>query len=175
MQGSGKIIPLEGDVTSKESLLEAAEEVRKAHGYINVLLPNAGINGPGLGSLPANPSLEDISAHLLSWTQEDFNDTFAVNTTGLFFTIAAFLQLLDEGNKRSTLKQKSQIIATSSIGAFNRRPLVGFAYGGSKAAVVHISKQLSTYLGPYGIRSNIIAPGCEFASVPAMLELRFNN
>lgn len=149
--------------------MAAAEQIRQAHGYINVLLPNAGINGPNFGSLPSNPSLADISTKLLSWTTADFNNTFSVNTSGMFFTVAAFLELLDEGNKRSNLKQKSQIIATSSIGAFNRKPLVGFAYGGSKAAVVHISKQLSTYLGPYGIRSNVLAPGCKcFTSLFAM-------
>lgn len=126
-----------------------------------MLLPNAGINGPSLTPLSPDSSLADISSHLLSWTPADFDKTFSVNATGMFFTVAAFLELLDEGNKRSDLKQKSQIIATSSIGAFNRKPLVGFAYGGSKAAVVHIAKQLSTYLGPYGIRSNVLAPGCK--------------
>ena len=150
-------------MTSKESLQAAASKIREAHGYINVLLPNAGINGPSLATLPSNPSLADISSHLLSWTNADFDKTFSVNTTGMFFTVAAFLELLDEGNKRGDLKQKSQIIATSSIGGFNRRPLVGFAYGGSKAAAIHIAKQLSTYLGPYGIRSNVIAPGCKFS------------
>lgn len=148
-------------MTSKESLEAAAEEIRNARGYINVLLPNAGINGPSFASLPTEPTLSDISAHLLSWTPSEFNNTFSVNTTGMFFTVAAFLPLLDEGNKRGDLKQKSQIIATSSIGGFNRKPLVGFAYGGSKAAVIHIAKQLSTYLGTYGIRSNVIAPGCK--------------
>lgn len=79
----------------------------------------------------------------------------------MFNTAAAFLELLDAGNKRGNLKQKSQIIATSSIGAFNRNPLVGFAYGGSKAAVIHIIKQLSSYLGQFDIRANVIAPGCK--------------
>ena len=59
------------------------------------------------------------------------------------------------------MEQKSQVIATSSIGAYNRSPLAGYAYGTSKAAVVHLLKQFSTALVPYDIRSNIIAPGCK--------------
>jgi NAD(P)-dependent dehydrogenase (short-subunit alcohol dehydrogenase family) len=33
------------------------------------------------------------------------------------------------------------------------------AYAGSKAAAVSIGKSLATFLAPWGIRSNIIAPG----------------
>ena len=161
LQIYGNIIPVQGDVTSRESLVSAANHVKDRHGYINVLLPNAGINGPNLITLPPKPSLAELSSHLLDWTTDSFNEVLEVNTTGMFFTVAAFLQLLDEGNKRGNLKQKSQIIATSSVSAFSRISLVGFAYCGSKAAAVHISKQLSSCLGPYDIRVNVIAPGCK--------------
>jgi NADP-dependent 3-hydroxy acid dehydrogenase YdfG len=43
----GNIIPLPGDVSSKESLLEIAEHVRKEDGYLNLLIANAGAGGPG--------------------------------------------------------------------------------------------------------------------------------
>lgn len=59
------------------------------------------------------------------------------------------------------MQQKSQVIAISSIGGFHRVPFAWHAYGCSKAAVVHMMKQFATALVPYGIRSNIIAPGCE--------------
>ncbi|KAL7940030.1 NAD(P)-binding protein [Trichoderma barbatum] len=155
----GNIIPVEGDVTSRESLVSVTNHIKDRHGYINVLLPNAGINGPNLITLPPKPSLAELSSHLLDWTTESFNEVLDVNTTGAFFTVVAFLQLLHEGNKRGNLKQKSQIIVTSSVSAFSRSSLVGFAYCGSKAAMVHISKQLSSLLGPYDIRVNVIAPG----------------
>ena len=80
------------------------------------------------------------------------------------YTAIAFLSLLDAGNTsdKSVTKAKgikSQFIATGSVGAYNRIPAAGFAYGGSKAAVHHVIKQLSTYLVPYHIRANVIAPG----------------
>jgi NAD(P)-dependent dehydrogenase (short-subunit alcohol dehydrogenase family) len=78
--------------------------------------------------------------------------------------VAAFLGLLDEGNKRCSgrLKQRSQVIATSSVGAYMRTsPLSSFAYDGSKAAVVHMMKIFSTRFAPYGIRANTLVPGCK--------------
>jgi NAD(P)-dependent dehydrogenase (short-subunit alcohol dehydrogenase family) len=74
-------------------------------------------------------------------------------------TVAAFLGLLDAGNQKGNVEQKSQIVITSSIGAYNRVPL-GWAYGASKAAVIHLSKQFSTVFSGHDIRSNVIAPGC---------------
>lgn len=67
--------------------------------------------------------------------------------------------LLDAGNKKGNVEQKSQVIATSSIGGFNRNVPGGFAYGQSKAATTHMMKQLATNLAPFGIRSNILVPG----------------
>ncbi|CAH0041056.1 unnamed protein product, partial [Clonostachys rhizophaga] len=155
----GNIHVIQGDVTSKPDLQRAAQEIKTAHGYVNLVIANAGIGGPSIKTLKPNASLEEFENHLWGWTAEEFTETFAANTTGAFNTVAAFLQLLGEGNKRGNVTQKSQVIATSSIGAFNRSLTQGYAYGGSKAAVVHIFKQLATSLVPYDIRSNIIAPG----------------
>lgn len=137
-------------------------EIGSSSGLVNSLICNAGINGPSLANMPANPSLAQFREYAWGWDADHFNETFAVNTTAVFNTAIAFLELLDAGNQRSGLAQKSQIIATSSIGAFNRSALAGYAYSGAKAAVVHIMKQLATSLVPYNIRANIIAPGCEY-------------
>jgi len=60
---------------------------------------------------------------------EDFTDTFKLNTTAVWYTIVAFLGLLDQGNKKGNVEQKSQVIATSSIGGFNRAVPGGYPYG----------------------------------------------
>ncbi|KAJ9144956.1 NAD(P)-binding protein [Pleurostoma richardsiae] len=155
----GNIIPIECDVTNKADLLRAEATIRAKHGYLNVVVANAGIKGPTLTGLPKDATLAQFRDHAWRWAEEDFTETFSVNTTAVFNTAVAFLGLLDEGNRRGVVPQRSQIIAISSIGAFNRLPLTGYAYGGSKAAVVHIMKQLATSLVPYNIRSNVIAPG----------------
>ncbi|OTA81826.1 hypothetical protein M434DRAFT_401206 [Hypoxylon sp. CO27-5] len=155
----GNIRPIQGDVTNKADLERAVAEIKSAVGYVNVVVANSGTTGPSLAGMPPEPTLSQFRDHLLGTDTAAFTNTFHVNTTGIFNTIAAFLELLDEGNKRGNLKQKSQVIATSSIGAYNRVPLAGYAYGPSKAAVVHMMKQFATGLVPYGIRSNVIAPG----------------
>jgi len=134
---------------------------------VDLVVANSGIAGPGLDGLPKDADIATLQKFLESIDTEAFTRTFATNVTGVFSTVAAFLALLDAGNKnregeRRGLKQRSQIIAISSIGAYNRIPLAGYAYGPSKAAVVHMMKQFASGLVPYGIRSNIIAPGCEY-------------
>lgn len=96
---------------------------------------------------------------MLNMNTDEFNNVFSVNVSAVFFCAMAFLELLDAGNKKGNVEQKSQIITTSSIGGFHRLAFAGFAYGSSKAAVTHLTKTLSTNLVPFNIRANVIAPG----------------
>ncbi|KAI8633587.1 NAD(P)-binding protein [Xylariaceae sp. FL1651] len=156
------IRPIVGDVTSKSSLAAAASEIGAGTGgYVDFVVANSGITGPTLGGLAADADLAAFQSHLAAWDTDAFTQTYATNVTGVFNTVVAFLALLDAGNKREgrPFKQRGQVVAVSSIGAFNRVPLAGHAYGSSKAAVVHMMKQFATGLVPYGIRSNVIAPG----------------
>jgi NAD(P)-dependent dehydrogenase (short-subunit alcohol dehydrogenase family) len=130
------------------------------------VIANSGISGPEVGGLATTPlpSIAALQAFLWEPSMEFFNSTFLANTTAMFYTLVAFLSLLDAGNSHlqsPTVRTgiKSQFIATSSIGAFSRKPGMGYAYAGSKAAVVHLVKQLSTGLVPYQIRVNCFAPG----------------
>ncbi|MCJ1228377.1 hypothetical protein MMC12_005038 [Toensbergia leucococca] len=158
---NGNIIPLVGDVSSKESLQAVAQHVASEVGFVNVLICNSGILGPSLTGLSEDPkpTLTELQEHFWKAPISDFTDTFNINTTGVFYTTVAFLNLLDAGNKKKNVYQKSQIIATSSIAGFNRMPTGGFAYGASKAATTHMMKSLASYLIPYDLRSNVIAPG----------------
>jgi NAD(P)-dependent dehydrogenase (short-subunit alcohol dehydrogenase family) len=72
---------------------------------------------------------------------------------------------------------RPQIITTSSIGAFNRVPLGSLAYTTSKAGVLHMMKSMSTLLGKFDIRCNVIAPGVYYTelSAPAFQRLGIEN
>ncbi|MCJ1475681.1 hypothetical protein MMC13_004344 [Lambiella insularis] len=155
----GNIIPLVGDVTSKDAIQSVAAHIKSQVGYINVLIANSGIGGPQTSSITASSSLEEYQSIMWNTSSDEYTRTFAVNTTAAYYSIVAFLALLDAGNKKGNVEQKSQVIATSSIGGFNRNVPGGYAYGQSKAAVTHMMKQLATNLVPYGIRANVIAPG----------------
>jgi THO complex subunit 3 len=56
----------------------------------------------------------------------------------------------------------AQIVTVASAAAFNRHVTLGFAYAASKAAAVYLGKSLAYTLAPWGIRSNMICPGCKF-------------
>lgn len=149
-------------MTSKEDLARAVKHIEQVQGYVNVLIANAGFSGPSLQVLRPNASLSELQDHIWSWDSQQITNVFEVNNVGVLNTITAFLKLLEAGNKAKNVTQKSQIIATGSAGAFNRVPVGGYAYGSSKAGLIHMMKSFATGLVPYDIRANVIAPGCKY-------------
>lgn len=159
-------------MTSKADLERIAARVSSEVGHLDLLVCNAGIDGPRFGAgvsvqAGSKSSLADLQRDLFSVEPADFAQTFSVNVGGVFFSIAAFLPLLDAGNKKTEIgtERKSQVVVTSSIAGFNRVPAAHYAYSASKAAVTHMTKQFATTLVGHGIRFNVIAPGREFLSL----------
>ncbi|KAF5019125.1 hypothetical protein F66182_8894 [Fusarium sp. NRRL 66182] len=154
------VVPLECDVTSKESLQQCVDIVGAEAGFVNLLVCNAGMGGPETNRLNESSSLDEFIESQWEHSVSSFTDTFKVNIAGYWYTTLAFLKLLDLGNQKANVQQKSQVIATCSTLGFSRLAPTGrFAYGQSKAASTHLMKQLSTALVPYHIRTNMIAPG----------------
>jgi NAD(P)-dependent dehydrogenase (short-subunit alcohol dehydrogenase family) len=141
-----------------------AEHVKLEMGYINLLITNAGMTGPGLETLKPRHTLSDFVSHAWSSPMSDFNAVYDLNCTALYYTVLAFLELLDEGNKKKNFI-RSQVIATASTASFLRNPRAGYAYLSSKAAVISLIKCFSTFCIPWGIRFNAIAAGCLFSLI----------
>ncbi|KAF1939002.1 NAD(P)-binding protein [Clathrospora elynae] len=175
------LISLQCDITSKESLQSAVDHITEESGHLNLLVANSGILGPASTFVPGH-SVKELRKIMFEETRmEDFTKTFEVNVTATYFSILAFLELLDAGNKAALgggygepLKQgsdfpsiQSQVIVTSSVGAFLREWACAPAYAGSKASIMHLVKHTSTGLAPHGIRVNALAPGCSFT--PSLL------
>ncbi|KAH7247906.1 hypothetical protein B0J15DRAFT_514623 [Fusarium solani] len=157
--GLDNVIPVQCDVTSGDNLKATVAFIEKDVGYINLLVANSGISGPS-GNVPPGASIAQLQETLFNIPMEDFTNTYHVNCTAVFYTTIAFLGLLNEGNKKSNYQGgRSQVIATSSIGSFNRKITAGFAYGTSKGATTLMMKILATYLVPYRIRANVLCPG----------------
>ncbi|KAK9415155.1 hypothetical protein SUNI508_02003 [Seiridium unicorne] len=170
--GKSSVKTLVCDVTSKESLQRAADTVKQEVGYLNLLICNSGIAGPQTPrpTAPAHAQLtvEEFAAANWDVPVDEYTKTFALNATGVWYTTMAFLTLLDAGNKKGNVVQKSQVIATSSIGGFNKASSPsryvkdapgGYAYGQSKAAATHLVKQLAVALPTWDIRANVLCPG----------------
>jgi len=159
---NGKIIPVVGDVTSKDSLAAIAARIEKDHGFLNVLVANSGIIGIRSDqSLPSDhePSLKEFKEGFWQHSMEDFTQASHVNVTAVFYTCLAFLELLDAGNTKKNVSQTSQIITIASIASFSRQAAAGYPYSTSKAGVMHLMKILSTRFAKWDIRCNVIAPG----------------
>ncbi|KAJ7681525.1 hypothetical protein B0H17DRAFT_942899 [Mycena rosella] len=155
-----KIIPLEGDVTNRDSLLALVETIKNRHGYIDLLVNNA-------GKIFHFASLWDTGS------PEGFAESFATNVTSVYYTTVAFLDLLHQGNVRKQDKfsflahglsrpplYSSQVLSVSSSGGFRLdAKIFSLSYTLAKAACTHLGKLLANLLGPWGIRSNVLAPG----------------
>jgi len=171
---TSNIISIVGDVTSKESLSACLEQVKSQADHLDVLVANSGISGPGVAYQDQSGKplpFDEFAKNMWNPSPEEVNSTYAVNITGVHFTIAAFLPLLHAANQKrpeprpDNFTPRPQIIVTGSIGGFSRQPKGNLSYGPSKAAVMHMMKQLAVVLSPYDIRANIIAPGLYYSEM----------
>lgn len=156
-----------GDVTSKADLERITKQISSEVGYINLLVANAGTTGPMFGDKisicgPDQSTLSDVQRDLWNIDQDLFLNTFATNIGGPFWSIVAFLPLLDAGNRKGTVMQSSQVVATGSEAAYDRIPIPHYTYSASKAGLTHMMKQFATTFIKYKIRFNVIAPGRKF-------------
>lgn len=130
----GDILVLQSDASSLAAIDEMVSEVRAHFGHVNTLFLNAGVNRP--------MTLETAS-------ETGYDEVFAVNTKGVFFTLAKTLPLLAAG---------ASVIVTVGIGA--TRALTGSAVAaGSHGAILSMIPTLALELAPRGIRINAVSPG----------------
>ncbi|KAK1753694.1 short-chain dehydrogenase [Echria macrotheca] len=174
------LIPVQCDVTSKDSIQAAVDRVAKEVGFVNLVIANSGVLGSKAHWNPKASVSELRQTLFTEHSMDDMTYGMHVNTTAAFFTMAAFLELLDAGNKNALkggfgapLKAgsdvpsiQSQVIFTSSVAAYSRHPFSSPSYAASKVAIMHLTKQAATALAGHGIRANALAPGL-FPSVLA--------
>src|SRR5262249_5529280 len=116
-------------------------EVRERFGTLTTLFLNAGVSRP-----VALDACEEAA----------FDEVFAVNTKGQFFTLVKTLPLLSDG---------ASIIVTVGIGA--TRSLTGNSLtAGSRGALLTMIPTLALELAPRRIRVNAVSPG--FTDTPMM-------
>ncbi|GMQ85363.1 MAG: glucose 1-dehydrogenase [Acidimicrobiia bacterium] len=124
------------DLTSQAEVAALADAVESI-GRIHTLVNNSGIGGP--------------SGPMWELDVDEWDETFAVNTRGVFLATRALLpQMIELGSGSVTV-----------IGSHTgKRPLWGrTAYATSKMALVGLVRTLALETGPHGIRTNLISPG----------------
>jgi NAD(P)-dependent dehydrogenase (short-subunit alcohol dehydrogenase family) len=136
----GSAVAVDADVRLEDDMERLVAETIEACGRIDVMWANAGIPEPGFGAQ------QFVDSRL-----EDWNDIFAVNTTGIYLAWKHAARWM-VANGRS-----GNLLATTSASAFVAYP--GFPmYAASKAAGNGLTRAVAMELGKYGIRANALCP-----------------
>lgn len=171
---SGQIIPIVGDVSTKEGVDKIVKEIESKEKYLDVLVNNAGI-APGKGETSVD-SAEKLKREFYdSTTEKEWLDVYQTNVVAPFLMSMAFLPLIN----KSTAANKGYsgtIVNISSISGHIRISQGHFAYNSSKGATIHLNKMLAAEIAKCGIkvRVNSIAPGV-FPSEMTTQESRDDN
>jgi NAD(P)-dependent dehydrogenase (short-subunit alcohol dehydrogenase family) len=124
------------DVSVPDQVCDAVDQTLKRFNRIDALVNNAGIA---------------VFKSVMDTTFEEWSHILAVNLSGSFIcTQACVPSMLAVGGG-------SIVNITSISGA--RASLLRVAYGTSKAALMHLTKQQAAELGNVGIRVNGVSPG----------------
>jgi len=128
-------LPITCDVSIPQEVAQSIAEVEQTCGRLDILVNNAGVADFG-------PLAETDFAR---WRQ-----IMATNLDGVFLMSQACLPLLSI--------RGGAIVNIGSISGL-RASTLRIAYGTSKAAIIHLTKQQAAELGEVGIRANCVCPG----------------
>ena len=155
----GKLIPAVCDITSKDSIRQLVDEVRKNETRVDVLVNNAG----GLGAKEVGKQDESVQALAEDLFNDDpaqWEDVYRTSVIGAFRVSAAFLPFLHAATT-SRPSHTGSIINISSIAGITRTNFDRVKYSVSKAASVYLTMMLAQKFRSKTIRVrvNSIAPG----------------
>ena len=124
------------DVADAKAVTSAFAEVDRRFGRLDVLINNAGVA---------------VFAPLMETSDDEWSRVLAVNLSGPFLCTKAAVPLMRHHGGGA-------IVNITSISGL-RASTLRSAYGTSKAALAHLTKQLAVELAELGIRVNGVAPG----------------
>jgi NAD(P)-dependent dehydrogenase (short-subunit alcohol dehydrogenase family) len=142
------------DVADHAALEGAFEAAVAAHGRLDVVFANAGIDsGPGFvtGWSGAQRARNPAGA-LESYSDERWNRVIEVNLNGVFATLRVAARLMKP-------QRAGRLIVTTSVAAYQCEPAIGSAYMAAKAGAAQLMRCVALELAAFNITVNAIAPG----------------
>jgi meso-butanediol dehydrogenase / (S,S)-butanediol dehydrogenase / diacetyl reductase len=131
-----RVLGIHCDVSKPEQVQAAAVQTWERYGRIDALVNNAGVA---------------VFKPIGDTTFDDWNHVLGTNLNGPFLCAQAIVPFMRSG-------RWGAIVNIASISGL-RASTLRIAYGTSKAAVIHLTKQQAVELGTVGIRVNCVAPG----------------
>jgi NAD(P)-dependent dehydrogenase (short-subunit alcohol dehydrogenase family) len=135
LEAEGSAIGIPGNTGDPEHRRDAVAEVTERFGSLDLLVNNAGIN-------PVYGRLVEADLGAVSKIME--------------LNIVAPIGWVQEAWRQWMAEHGGAILNVASVGGVRAGGLIG-AYNTSKAALIHLTRQLAHELGP-GVRVNAIAP-----------------
>lgn len=130
------VLGLHCDVSNEAEVARAATAVMQRFGRVDALVNNAGVA---------------VFKPILDTTFAEWRTVLATNLDGAFLCTQAFGALMVQ-------RGSGAVVNIASISGL-RASTLRVAYGTSKAALIHLTRQYAVELGSVGVRVNVIAPG----------------
>ncbi|OGX90043.1 SDR family oxidoreductase [Hymenobacter coccineus] len=143
IEGMGaQVVAVQADMSRVADIERLFAEAKRAFGKIDIVVANAGI--------------ELVETPVLDFTEAQFDQVFALNTKGTYFTLQAAARHVEDHGRI--------LYVGSSTSAF---PMPGMAvYGGSKTTPRYLVEVLAKEIGPRGITVNSLIPyGVDHAGI----------
>ena len=132
----GNAISVKIDVSDKNSINTAFEEIEESYGIVEVLVNNAGITRDNI-----LPRMKD----------SEWDDVIQTNLTGSYLTTQRAIKNMMKNKWGRIIFISSVVGISGNQGQSN--------YAASKAGLIGFAKSVSKEMGARNITSNVIAPG----------------
>ncbi|KAL1882980.1 hypothetical protein VTK73DRAFT_502 [Phialemonium thermophilum] len=144
LQPGAVAVSVPSDISTISGVEKLLAEVTRQTDHVDILLANAGATwGEAFDTHPDSA----------------FAKVMDLNVRGVFNTIRLFTPLL---SRRASVEDPSRVIITASVAGLGVGTLGKngtYGYSASKAAAIHLGRNLALELGPRGITVNSICPG----------------
>jgi NAD(P)-dependent dehydrogenase (short-subunit alcohol dehydrogenase family) len=142
------------DVRDHATLERAFDAALAAHGRLDVVFANAGVDsGPGfMGDWTGSQQSRNAEGALCNYTDQRWQRVIDINLTGIFATLRAAARIMKP-------QRSGRLILTTSVAAYQCEPAIGSAYMAAKAGAAHLMRCVAQELAAYNITVNAIAPG----------------
>ena len=134
---AGEVLGVHADVSSPAAVADAFARIDAAFGRVDALVNNAGVA---------------VFKRIDHTTWDEWKYVMNTNLDGPFLCTQAAVPLMQRGGRGGA------VVNIASISGL-RASTMRVAYGTSKAAVIHLTKQQAAEYGDAGIRVNAMAPG----------------